>query len=87
MTLELLRAGKLEQTCPTCGRWEAAGRYCTGCGRQTGPADWYPNADLGERTRRGAVRDNSQHRAGKSAIPLNRGRGRPGRVSAPEAVS
>ena len=39
-TFALLAAGKLEQTCQICGRSEAAGYYCTACGRSTGPADW-----------------------------------------------
>ncbi len=38
-----LEAGRLEQRCPDCGRAEAAGYYCTGCGRVTTEADWYPN--------------------------------------------
>ncbi len=37
---ELLRAGRLEQVCPVCGRAEAAGYYCTGCLRPMTESDW-----------------------------------------------
>jgi hypothetical protein len=47
-----LEAGKLEQTCPACGRWEAAHWYCSWCSRPTGPADWYRNGDREERASR-----------------------------------
>lgn len=47
-----LVAGKLEQTCPACGRWEAAHSYCSWCLRPMGSADWYRNSDLAERHRR-----------------------------------
>lgn len=40
-TARLLQAGRLEQRCPDCGRDEAAGYYCSGCARPTGPAEWY----------------------------------------------
>ena len=40
-----LHDGKLEQACPDCGRWEAAGSYCSGCDRPMGPDDWYRNGD------------------------------------------
>jgi hypothetical protein len=48
-TSEQLRAGKLEQACPACGRWEAAGGYCSGCSRPMASADWYPNGQAGRR--------------------------------------
>jgi hypothetical protein len=44
-----LQDGKLEQACPDCGRWEAAGGYCSGCDRRMGPDDWYPNGLLSRR--------------------------------------
>lgn len=53
MTADDLRNGRLEQACPDCGVWEAAGAYCTGCHRRMGSADWYPNGDL---TRRAVAR-------------------------------
>lgn len=49
---ELLRAGKLEQTCRDCGRCEAAGRTCSWCARRMGPDDWYRNGNADERARR-----------------------------------
>jgi len=48
-TALLLERGKLEQTCRTCGRWEAAHFACSWCWRPTGPDDWYRNGDLAER--------------------------------------
>jgi len=48
-----LRDGRLEQCCPTCGRWEAAGPYCTWCSRPSDPMTWYRNADV---VRRAAIR-------------------------------
>lgn len=45
-----LRAGKLEQTCRSCGRWEAAHWYCSFCyGPMVPGKDWYRNGDLAER--------------------------------------
>lgn len=52
--------GKLEQSCPDCGRWEAASASCSKCFRAMGPADWYPN---GDRTRRGVARQNAPREA------------------------
>jgi hypothetical protein len=40
-----LQRGRLEQAC-ACGRWEAAGAYCSGCLRPMTATDWYPNGDL-----------------------------------------
>ena len=48
-TALLLERGKLEQTCRSCGRWEAAHFACSWCGRLTGPDDWYRNGNLAER--------------------------------------
>ena len=48
-TAFLLERGKLEQTCPSCGRWEAAHFYCSWCQRPSGPEDWYRNGNLAER--------------------------------------
>jgi hypothetical protein len=45
MTYADYLAGKLEQACGNCGRWEAAGFYCTGCAAPMTEADWYPNGD------------------------------------------
>ncbi|HEX5467077.1 MAG TPA: hypothetical protein VFW92_10440 [Candidatus Limnocylindrales bacterium] len=53
----LLLAGPLEQTCPDCGRWEAAGSYCSWCGRPMDEADHYRNAK-GD----GDERERSRHR-------------------------
>jgi hypothetical protein len=36
-----LQAGRLQQCCPGCGRWEAAHWYCSFCFRVMGPADWF----------------------------------------------
>lgn len=41
-TMDLLLHGKLDQTCPSCGMTEAAGRYCTADATPTGPAYWHP---------------------------------------------
>jgi hypothetical protein len=66
-----LAAGRLEQACPDCGRWEAAGAYCSGCRRPMGPADWYPNG-----TKDG--RSVAQERAAEiEATRPKRPRGRP----------
>ena len=66
-----LQDGKLEQACPDCGRWEAAGSYCSGCDRRMGPDDWYRN---GDETRRAVA----QNRAGEiAATRVKRPRGRP----------
>lgn len=51
-TAALLQAGKLEMTCPACGRWSAASRYCSWCFRPMGPADWYRNGDKEQRAAR-----------------------------------
>ena len=48
----LLQHGRLEQMCPACGRWEAAGRQCSWCGRVMSPTDWYANSNTTERARR-----------------------------------
>jgi hypothetical protein len=42
----------MEQTCPDCGRWEAAGAYCTFCYRPMTKADYYRNGDKKERLAR-----------------------------------
>jgi hypothetical protein len=47
-----LQAGKLEQTCPACGRCEAAHWACSWCFRQTGPDDWYHNGKTEQRAAR-----------------------------------
>lgn len=52
---EQLRRGKLEQTCPRCGRTESAGGFCSRCSRRMGPGDWYPNGNIAERTHRKPV--------------------------------
>ncbi len=51
-TAALLQAGKLEQCCPSCGRWEAAGWACSWCSRPMSEADWYRNGDEAERAAR-----------------------------------
>jgi predicted Fe-S protein YdhL (DUF1289 family) len=70
-TADFLRRGRLEQACPDCGVWEAAGAYCTGCYRSMGPDDWYPN---GDETRRAVAH---QRAAEKAATRVKRPRGRP----------
>jgi len=47
-----LQAGKLETTCPDCGRWSAAVWRCSWCFRELSPADWYRNGDQAERAAR-----------------------------------
>ena len=79
-TLALLRARKLEQACSECGRWEAAGAYCSGCDRQMGPDDWYPGGDRGRR----------QKALGGAQTPVKRPRqalAAPSRHSDPERVA
>ena len=66
-----LQDGKLEQACPDCGRWEAAGSYCSGCDRPMGPDDWYGNGDL---TRRAVARHAATEKAQTRG---KRPRGRP----------
>lgn len=46
---EMLREGKLEQACPDCGRWEAAGAFCSWCSRPMVRTDWYRNGDAEQR--------------------------------------
>jgi len=72
--MDALRQGHLEQTCPDCHRWEAAGRYCSGCFRRMTEADYYPNQDHVERAARGAIVDNAAARAARPATPPKRGR-------------
>lgn len=68
-----LQAGKLEQACSACGRWEAAGFNCSGCGRPMSQVEWYRNGDM---ARRNAARD----AAGKPGrTPVKRAVGRPRR--------
>ncbi len=71
-----LQAGRLEQACPDCGTWEAAGSHCSKCRRPMGPADWYRNGDKAGRAvahERAAVIRQTH---------LKRGRGRPSASSA-----
>jgi len=72
MTAHDLQRAKLEQACPDCGRWEAAGSYCSGCLRPMGPDDWYRN---GDEDRRAVAR---QQAAGKATTPPKRPRGTQG---------
>ena len=78
-TPRTLQAGKLEQACP-CGRWEAAGAYCTGCSRPMTPAAWYSNGSAEGRTT--ARQDALENRR----TPIKRGRGRP-QVSVDSAIA
>uniref|UniRef100_A0A6M3ITY7 Uncharacterized protein n=1 Tax=viral metagenome TaxID=1070528 RepID=A0A6M3ITY7_9ZZZZ len=71
MTTEDLRRGRLEQACPECGRWEAAGAYCSACYRPMGPGDWYRN---GDESRRAVAH---QKAVEKARTPLKGPRGRP----------
>ena len=43
-TALLLERGKLEQTCPDCGRREGGHPYCSGCFLPLTSADWRPTA-------------------------------------------
>jgi hypothetical protein len=52
VVMELHHAGKLEQTCSICGRWEAATWSCSWCLASSGPAQWYRNGDLKQRHER-----------------------------------
>jgi hypothetical protein len=61
----------LEQACTDCGRWEAAGYYCTWCYLPTAPADWYPWGS--DTARRAAARAAA---AGEAQTPPKRLRGR-----------
>jgi len=74
--LDELRKGKLEQTCPTCHQWEAAGPYCSRCWAATGPDCWYGNGDQAERMARGAEQDRKADRLPPRtpAAPLKQGR-------------
>lgn len=49
---DLMRAGKLETTCPDCGRWSAAVWRCSWCYRALGPEHWYRNGDQAQRAAR-----------------------------------
>ena len=73
-----LQRGRLEQACPACGRWEAAGSYCSGCYRPMTAADWYPN---GQPERRAAARQMARSEA---RTPLA---GDPSRSLAPATTS
>jgi predicted amidophosphoribosyltransferase len=57
-----LQAGKLEQTCPDCGRWSAATAYCSRCFRPMTEADYYRNGNTAERSAR------MPHKATQSAV-------------------
>jgi len=71
MTSDALRHGRLEQACPECGRWEAAGAYCSACYRPMGSGDWYRNGDEDRR----AVAH--QKAVEKASTRVKRPRGRP----------
>jgi hypothetical protein len=50
---EALQAGKLEMTCPACGRWSAADWACSWCFRVMTPAaEWYRNGKQEQRAAR-----------------------------------
>lgn len=51
----------LEQACPECGTWEAAGFHCTWCYLPTGPEDWYPWGS--DTARRAAARASAAEKA------------------------
>ena len=73
LPVELLRAlqdGRLEQTCPRCGRWEAAGWYCSWCFAPMEPArDWYGAEGRGDTpTERSA--DSARRKAEQRAARL-----------------
>lgn len=51
-TASSLQGGRLEQTCPECGRWEAAHAFCSWCERPMGVAQWYRNGLPEEREAR-----------------------------------
>jgi hypothetical protein len=62
----------LEQACFDCGRWEAAGFYCSWCFLPMGPEDWYPWGS--DTARRASARAAA---AEKGHTPPKRPRGRP----------
>jgi hypothetical protein len=61
-----LRAGKLEQTCPTCGAASAATWYCYRCTTPTGPQSW-KRVRLSE-ARLAARRANGHLRANRGVV-------------------
>ena len=69
----LLQAGRLSQRCEPSGITEAAGGYCTSCGRRTGPADWFrqglSEAQRAARQAKGRDRAENGATAAKSAPP------------------
>lgn len=70
-TARLLQAGKLEKTCPDCGRTEAASPYCSLCFYVMESGDWYRNHDMARRAE--ARQDAPQN----PSTRVKRGPGRP----------
>jgi hypothetical protein len=87
-TTALLQGGKLEQTCPDCGRWSAASSYCSWCFRAMSPTDWYRNGDPAERAARmpqtAPLNPPSEYRHSLSSWPKSWGK-YPGKVRGPQA--
>jgi hypothetical protein len=69
---ELLREGRLSQACPSCGRHEAAGSYCSGCFRPMTAEDWQrgdvSEAQIAARRANGRSRGKRAAESTKSAI-------------------
>jgi hypothetical protein len=66
-----LVAGRLSQRCEPCGITEAAGGYCSRCGRQTGPADWFRQAasEAQQTARQAKGRDRAENGATAAKSP------------------
>ena len=72
--LPLLAAGKLEQTCPNCGKTEPAGGRCTGCGQIPGWKHWHrpvQSAAMKARNERGGTF--LRHKAQKAGKQMQNG--------------
>ncbi len=65
---EDLVAGRLSQRCEPCGITEAAGGYCTSCGRLTGPADWFRQSLSAEQKAARRTRGHSTAETGATAL-------------------
>lgn len=67
---KLLEQGKLEQTCPDCGRKEAAGSYCTRCLRPMNLQDFCrPKRTAAQDAAFKASRANRLKKSAPRAIP------------------
>lgn len=78
-----LRGRKLEQSCPNCARWEAAGPYCTGCLRPMLSSDWYRNGDVLKRSLSRQDRGRGARTPAKRSSPQGSAMGSPRRSEPP----